>query len=308
MNAQRTLRRSVSCSGIGLHSGNKVTLSLKPAPADYGIRFQRSDLGGLEIPAIVTHLGGIRLATGLTREAVSVETVEHLLAALTALGIDNCIVELNTPEVPIMDGSAAPFVYLILNEAGVRRLPAPKKFLKVLRPISLSQGDKRIALYPSDHFKVTYSISFDHPLIRHQSRTMKITDETFVDEIAPARTFGFLKEVEMLRQRGLALGGSLDNAIVLGETGVLNQNALRFDDEFVRHKILDAIGDLSLVGYPVIGHLVAHRAGHALHTAFAARILEDVEAWRLVEAATDQTLSPIPAAASAPAAAPRLAN
>jgi UDP-3-O-[3-hydroxymyristoyl] N-acetylglucosamine deacetylase len=308
MNAQRTLRRSVSCSGIGLHSGNKVTLSLKPAPADYGIRFQRSDLGGLEIPAIVTHLGGIRLATGLTREAVSVETVEHLLAALTALGIDNCIVELNTPEVPIMDGSAAPFVYLILNEAGVRRLPAPKKFLKVLRPISLSQGDKRIALYPSDHFKVTYSISFDHPLIRHQSRTMKITDETFVDEIAPARTFGFLKEVEMLRQRGLALGGSLDNAIVLGESGVLNQNALRFEDEFVRHKILDAIGDLSLVGYPVIGHLVAHRAGHALHTAFAARILEDVEAWRLVEAATDQTLSPIPAAASAPAAAPRLAN
>jgi UDP-3-O-[3-hydroxymyristoyl] N-acetylglucosamine deacetylase len=308
MNAQRTLRRPVSCSGIGLHSGNKVTLSLKPAPADYGIRFQRSDLGGLEIPATVTHLGGIRLATGLTREAVSVETVEHLLAALTALGIDNCIVELNTPEVPIMDGSAAPFVYLILNESGVRRLSAPKKFLKVLRPISLSQGDKRIALYPSDHFKVTYSISFDHPLIRHQSRTMKITDETFVEEIAPARTFGFLKEVEMLRQRGLALGGSLDNAIVLGETGVLNQNALRFEDEFVRHKILDAIGDLSLVGYAVIGHLVAHRAGHALHTAFAARILEEVDAWRLVEASADQTHAPIPAPARAPAAAPRMAN
>jgi UDP-3-O-[3-hydroxymyristoyl] N-acetylglucosamine deacetylase len=308
MNAQRTLRRPVSCSGIGLHSGNKVTLSLKPAPADFGIRFQRSDLGGLEIPATVTHLGGIRLATGLTREAVSVETVEHLLAALTALGIDNCIVELNTPEVPIMDGSAAPFVYLILNEAGVRRLPAPKKFLKVLRPISLSQGDKRIALYPSDHFKVTYSISFDHPLIRHQSRTMKITDETFVEEIAPARTFGFLKEVEMLRQKGLALGGSLDNAIVLGETGVLNQNALRFEDEFVRHKILDAIGDLSLVGYPVIGHLVAHRAGHALHTAFAARILEEVDAWRLVEASTEQKHAPIPAPVAAPSAAPRLAN
>src|SRR5438128_2627281 len=286
MAAQRTLRRSVSCSGIGLHSGNKVTLSLKPAPADYGIRFQRADLGGLEIPATVTHLGGIRLATGLTREAVSVETVEHLLAALTALGIDNVIVELNTPEVPIMDGSAAPFVYLILNEAGVKTLPSPKKFLKVLRPISLSQGDKRIALYPSDHFKVTYSISFDHPLIRHQSRTMKITDESFVEEIAPARTFGFLKEVEMLRQKGLALGGSLDNAIVLGETGVLNQNALRFEDEFVRHKILDVIGDLSLVGYPVIGHLVAHRGGHALHTAFASRILEEVDAWRIVEGET----------------------
>jgi UDP-3-O-[3-hydroxymyristoyl] N-acetylglucosamine deacetylase len=306
MNSQRTLRRPVSCSGIGLHSGNKVTLSLKPAPADYGIRFQRSDLGGLEIPATVTHLGGIRLATGLTREAVSVETVEHLLSALTALGIDNCIIELNTPEVPIMDGSAAPFVYLILNEAGVKRLSAPKKFLKVLRPISLSQGDKRIALYPSDHFKVTYSISFDHPLIRHQSRTMKITDETFVEEIAPARTFGFLKEVEMLRQKGLALGGSLDNAIVLGETTVLN-NALRFEDEFVRHKILDVIGDLSLVGYPVIGHLVAHRGGHALHTAFAARILEDVDAWRIVEGDAPSAIAPIPAGVHAGKAA-RLAN
>ena len=306
MHSQRTLRRAVTCSGIGLHSGNKVTLTLKPAPVGFGIRFQRSDLGGLEIPATVTHLGGIRLATGLTREAVSVETVEHLLAALTALGIDNVIVELNTPEVPIMDGSAAPFVYLILNEAGVKRQPAPKQFLKVLRPISLSQGDKRIALYPSDHFKVTYSISFDHPLIRHQSRTMKITDETFVEEIAPARTFGFLKEVEMLRQRGLALGGSLDNAIVLGETGVLN-NALRFEDEFVRHKILDVIGDLSLVGYPVIGHLVAHRGGHALHTAFAARILEEVDAWRIVEADSVSAVMPIPAGVAAAKAAP-LAN
>jgi len=294
----------VSCSGIGLHSGNKVTLSLKPAPADYGIRFQRSDLGGLEVPATVTHIGGSQLQTGLTREAVSVETVEHLLAALTALGIDNVIVELNSPEVPIMDGSAAPFVYLILNEAGVKKLTAPKKFLKVLRPISLSQGDKRIALYPSDHFKVTYSISFDHPLIRHQSRTMKITDESFVEQIAPARTFGFLKEVEMLRQRGLALGGSLDNAVVLGETGALN--ALRFEDEFVRHKILDAIGDLSLVGYAVIGHLVAHRAGHALHTAFAARILEQVDAWKIVEGEATATGVPLPTLAAKTAA--RLAN
>ena len=223
---------------------------------------------------------------------------------MTALGIDNVIVELNSPEVPIMDGSAAPFVYLILNEAGVKKLTAPKKFLKVLRPISLSQGDKRIALYPSDHFKVTYSISFDHPLIRHQSRTMKITDETFVEEIAPARTFGFLKEVEMLRQRGLALGGSLDNAIVLGETGVLN-NALRFEDEFVRHKILDAIGDLSLVGYPVIGHLVAHRAGHALHTAFAARILEQVDAWKIVEGDEPSPALPLPAVRGQGRRAPR---
>jgi UDP-3-O-[3-hydroxymyristoyl] N-acetylglucosamine deacetylase len=304
MNAQRTLRRSVSCKGIGLHSGNKVTLSLKPAPADHGIRFQRTDLGGLEIPATVTHLGGIQYQTGLTREAVSVETVEHLLAALTALGIDNVIVELNHPEVPIMDGSSAPFVYLI-TEAGVKRLQAPRRYLKVLRPISLTNGDKRIALYPSDHFKVTYSISFDHPLLRHQSRTMRITEETFVEEIAPARTFGFLKEVEMLRQRGLALGGSLDNAIVLGETGVLN-NALRFEDEFVRHKILDVIGDLSLVGYPVVGHLVAHPGGHALHTAFAAKILEEQDAWRIVEAGA-AGMSPA-AATTRAETAPRLAN
>jgi UDP-3-O-[3-hydroxymyristoyl] N-acetylglucosamine deacetylase len=297
MSAQRTLRRSVSCTGIGLHSGNKVTLSLKPAPADTGIRFQRADLGGLEIPATVTHLGGIQYQTGLTREAVSVETVEHLLAALTALGIDNAIVELNSPEVPIMDGSAAPFVYLV-NEAGVKRLQAPRRYLKVLRPISLTQGDKRIALYPSDHFKVTYSISFDHPLLRHQSRTMRVTEESFIEEIAPARTFGFLKEVEMLRQRGLALGGSLDNAIVLGETGVLN-NALRFEDEFVRHKILDVIGDLSLVGHPVVGHLVAHRGGHALHTAFAARILEEPDAWRLLDATTEGHLLGVPVPVSA---------
>jgi UDP-3-O-[3-hydroxymyristoyl] N-acetylglucosamine deacetylase len=248
------------------------------------VRFRRTDLGGLEIPATVTHLGGIQYATGLARDEGSVETVEHLLAALCALGIDNVIVELNDPEVPIMDGSAAPFVYLI-QEAGVKALGVLRRFLKVLRPIALSRGDKQISLYPSDHFKVTYSISFDHPLLRHQSRTLQITEESFIEHIAPARTFGFLKEVESLRQNGLALGGSLDNAVVLGETAVLN-NPLRFEDEFVRHKILDAIGDLALVGYPVIGHLVAHRAGHALHTAFAAKILEETESWRLVEAST----------------------
>jgi UDP-3-O-[3-hydroxymyristoyl] N-acetylglucosamine deacetylase len=181
-----------------------------------------------------------------------------------------------------MDGSSAPFIYLI-QEAGIKRLAAPRKYLKVLRPISLSRGDKRIALYPSDHFKVTYSISFDHPMLRHQTRTLRVTEESFVEEIAPARTFCFLREVEMLRQNGLALGGSLDNAVVIGETGVLN-SALRFEDEFVRHKILDVIGDLALVGHPIIGHVVAHRGGHALHTAFASRILEEPDAWTLVEA------------------------
>ena len=203
-----------------------------------------------------------------------------------------------------MDGSAAPFIYLI-QEAGARRLPAARKYLKIVRPIAISRGDKRIALYPSDHFKVTYSISFDHPLLRHQSRTVRITEESFIEDIAPARTFTFLKDVELMRQNGLALGGSLENAIVLGETGILN-NALRFEDEFVRHKILDAVGDLALVGYPVIGHLVAHRAGHALHTEFAAKILEEAHSWRLVEAPVD-TMVPLPIGIKE-IAAPRLAN
>src|SRR5229473_692708 len=264
MDAQRTLRRQISCAGIGLHSGNKVHLSLKPAPADFGIRFRRTDIGDHEVPATVQHLAGIQLATGLARNEVSVETVEHLLAALVSTNIDNVLIELNSPEVPIMDGSAAPFIYLI-HEAGVKSLSLPRKYLKIVRPIAISRGDKRIALYPSDHFKVTYSISYDHPLLRHQSRTLRITEETFVEEVAPARTFTFLKDVEMLRQNGLALGGSLD-----------------------------------------IGHLVAHRAGHALHTEFAAKILEETHAWRLIEAPLD--VAPLPIAVRVKGTAPRLAN
>jgi UDP-3-O-[3-hydroxymyristoyl] N-acetylglucosamine deacetylase len=271
----------VNCAGIGLHSGQKVTLTLKPAPVDYGIRFQRADLGGPEIPAHVSHLGGPQqLQTGLVADQASVETVEHLLAALRSLGVDNASVELNHPEVPIMDGSAAPWVYLI-QDAGVKDQSAPRRTIEILRPIHVQQGDKRIGIYPADRFKITYSISFDHPLLRHQQKTLDLDERVFIDEIAPARTFGFLKEVEMLRQRGLALGGSLENAIVLGETGVLNP--LRFEDEFVRHKILDVIGDLALVGHPVLGHLVVHCGGHALHTAFAAEMVKQRDAWRFVE-------------------------
>lgn len=299
MTLQRTLRRQVTCAGIGLHSGHKVNLALKPAPADSGIRFRRSDLG-TEIPASVLHLSGTNHATGLTHNGATVETVEHLLAALVSMGIDNVVVELDHREVPVMDGSAAPFVYL-LQEAGVKTLGSPRRYLKVLRPITVSRGDKLMSLYPSDHFKVSYSISFDHPLLRHQSQTMEVTETSFVDDIAPARTFGFLHEVELLRQQGLALGGSLENAIVLSETGVLN-NQLRFEDEFVRHKILDAIGDLALVGYPLIGHLVAHRAGHALHTAFAKRLLNESDAWTIVE------LAPEPSAVAAPVGVPVKAN
>jgi len=273
------------CAGIGLHSGKKVTLTLKPAPIDHGIRFCRVDLGGIEIPAHVSHLSGLpQLQTVLVNDEhaeASVETVEHLLSALRSLGVDNAIIELNHPEVPIMDGSSAPWVYLI-QDAGVKEQSAPRRVIEMLRPIQVQQGDKRIALYPSDRFKVSYTISFDHPMLRHQQKTVDLDEQAFVDDIAPARTFGFLKEVEMLRQRGLALGGSLENAVVLGETGVLNP--LRFEDEFVRHKILDVVGDLALVGHPIIGHLVVHRGGHALHTALAAELLRQTDAWQFVEA------------------------
>jgi UDP-3-O-[3-hydroxymyristoyl] N-acetylglucosamine deacetylase len=285
MDAQRTLKRTISCAGIGLHSGKKVTLTLKPSPANTGIRFRRTDLGGVEIPASVEHVGRVAYATQLRRGEARVETVEHLLAALASARIDNAIVELNTPEVPIMDGSSAPFIYLV-QEAGVKVLAEPRRYLKVTRPVSLTHGDKHIALYPSDQFKVSYTISFDHPLLRHQTRTVTVSEHSFMEEIAPARTFTFLKEVEMLRQNGLALGGSLDNAIVIGDTGVLN-SSLRFEDEFVRHKILDLIGDLALVGYPVVAHAVVSRGGHALHTAAAAELIQQADCWQLVEAPSD---------------------
>jgi UDP-3-O-[3-hydroxymyristoyl] N-acetylglucosamine deacetylase len=281
MDLQRTLKRSLSCAGIGLHSGRKVTLSLKPALAGTGIRFRRTDLGGVEIPARVSHVGAVAYATQLKLGEARVETVEHLLAALASTGIDNAIIELNTPEVPIMDGSSAPFIYLV-QEAGVRTLAEPRRYLKITRPVTLTRGDKQIALFPSDHFKVSYTIGFDHPLLRHQTRTIVLTEDSFIEDIAPARTFTFLKEVEMLRQNGLALGGSLDNAIVISDTGVLN-SSLRFEDEFVRHKILDLVGDFALVGHPVIAHAVVHRGGHALHTAMAAQLLQESDAWQLVE-------------------------
>lgn len=295
MTVQRTLRRQVACAGIGLHSGNKVNLTLKPAAPDTGIRFRRVDLGGVEIPATVASLSGTYYATGLRRDGATVDTIEHLLAALVSQGVDNVVVELDHAEVPIMDGSSAPFVYLI-QEAGVKVQSEPRRYLKVLRPITASRGDAVMSVYPADAFKITYTISFDHPLLRHQSHTLAITDQSFAEHLAPARTFGFLREVEMLRQQGLTLGGSLENAIVLSETGVLN-NTLRFDDEFVRHKMLDAIGDLALLGYPVLGHIVANRAGHAMHTTFARRVLEERDAWTVVE------LAPAPAI-SVPAAVP----
>jgi UDP-3-O-[3-hydroxymyristoyl] N-acetylglucosamine deacetylase len=269
-----------------------VKLTLRPAPADTGIVFKRLDRDHCEIPATSEHIARLNHATCLSKDNVQIETVEHLLAALAALGVDNAIVELDAPEVPIMDGSAAPFIYLI-HEAGIRSLARQRSYMKLTRPVAVESDGRQVAAYPSDSLRVSYTISFDHPLLRHQQRSFEIEEASFVEEIAPARTFGFLKDVEQMRQAGLALGGSLDNAVVLGEAGVLN-NRLRFSDEFVRHKILDILGDLSLLGRPLLAHIVAVRAGHNLHSQLVRQILSSPECWEQVS--YPETPEPVTAA------------
>jgi UDP-3-O-[3-hydroxymyristoyl] N-acetylglucosamine deacetylase len=286
---RRTLRREVACTGIGLHSGKPVRLRLLPAPAEHGIRFARTDVG-VEIPATLAHIGSQDHATTLRLAGVSIGTVEHLLAALSGLGVDDVRVEVDGPEIPVLDGSAAPFV-ILLHEAGLRPLAVPRVHLKILAPVEVVHGSKGARLSPADHFEVAYSIGFDHPLLRHQALSLRLTPRTFAEAIAPARTFGFLREVEMLRKSGLALGGSLENAVVIGETGVLN-NKLRFEDEFVRHKILDAVGDLALLGHPVLGRLEATRAGHTLHAAVAQKLLATPGACALVPAGAPERIAP----------------
>ena len=303
MQKQTTLKEITSCVGIGLHSGRRVELTLTPAPADSGIVFRRLDVPDMpdmpdvmdvmdvmDIPATVEHLSHINHATCLARGNVRIETVEHLLAAFCALGVDNVIVELDGAEVPIMDGSAAPFIYLI-HEAGIRKLTTPRSVIKLRSPISVTDGARSVAAYPSDGLKLSYTINFAHPLLRHQEYSTEIDETSFVEEIAPARTFGFLKDVELMRQSGLALGGSLDNAVVLGETGVLN-NPLRYPDEFVRHKVLDLLGDLVLLGKPLQAHVVAMRAGHELHTRLVKAILDTPDNWELVTEPAKPPIAP----------------
>jgi UDP-3-O-[3-hydroxymyristoyl] N-acetylglucosamine deacetylase len=256
---------------------------------------------GVEIPATLQYLGGQDHATTLTREAVSIGTIEHLLSALGALGVDDVLVDVDGPEVPVLDGSAAPFV-ILLHEAGLRPLAVPRLYLKVLEPVEIVRGGKSVRLVPADHFEVAYAIGFDHPLLRHQALSLRVTPRSFTEAIASARTFGFLREVEMLRQSGLALGGSLENAVVIGETGVLN-NKLRFSDEFVRHKILDAVGDLTLLAHPLLGRLEARKAGHSLHAAVAQKLLASPAAWELVPRPGIPALE---VSASAPRAEPGL--
>jgi UDP-3-O-[3-hydroxymyristoyl] N-acetylglucosamine deacetylase len=281
---QRTLKQPVSCHGVGLHSGAPVSLTLLPAPANHGVVFVRTDLpSGVDIPALAAHVVDTELATTLGRDDVRVGTVEHLLAALAGLGVDNARIELDGPEVPIMDGSAAPFAYLV-KSAGVRVLSEPKSFLVIKKSVTVADGDKEATLSPSTRFRIDCTIDFNHPLISDQALSFEFSDRNFSREIARARTFGFLRDVEKLKAVGLARGGSLENAIVVDDFSILNPDGLRFPDEFVRHKLLDAIGDVSLFGLPVLGHLRAFKTGHALNQKLVQRVLADPGAHMVVRA------------------------
>lgn len=272
---QRTLQLKTSVEGIGLHSGQPARLSLCPAPVDSGVVFVRSDLPHpLEIPARSEFVVDTTLCTKLGKNGATVATVEHLLAAIAGLGLDNVRVEVDGPEIPILDGSAAPFVALI-EEAGIREQKAPRKVGVVRKPLRLVDGDKELYLQPASTFSISCVIDFDHPLITDQRLSLEINRQNFAREIASARTFGFAHEVEHLRSLGLAQGGSLENAIVVDDFHILNEGGLRFADEFVRHKILDAVGDLALFGLPIIGHLVAHKTGHALNHRLVEKLLAE---------------------------------
>src|SRR5947209_10099444 len=272
MYAQRkTIKSKVSITGIGLHSGIYTRVALHPAPAGSGITFIRADLHGLRIPALQASTTALDYATTVGKDDVSVGTVEHLLAAIVAYGVTDLDIHIDGPEVPIIDGSALPFMHLI-DAAGTRELGADMAVLRIAEPIEVVDGDKSIRITPSNRLIIKYRIEFDHPTIGRQSYHFDFRDDNFLRKIAPARTFGFMKDVEKLRAVGLARGGSVENAIVLDDRGVVN-GPLRFRDEFVRHKILDLVGDLALVGRPVVGEISAHRAGHALHSRFVEKIV-----------------------------------
>ncbi|HEY2337347.1 MAG TPA: UDP-3-O-acyl-N-acetylglucosamine deacetylase [Burkholderiales bacterium] len=264
---QRTLKSLIKASGVGLHTGQKVRMALRPAPADTGVVFRRVDLASpVDIPARAELVGEARLASTLVKGEAKVYTVEHLMSALSGLGIDNIYVDLDAQEVPIMDGSASPFV-LLLQQAGMEEQAAPKRFMRVKRTVEVKDGDKWARLDPYEGYKLTFSIDFRHPVIERSTQSVSIdfAETSYLKEIARARTFGFMHEVEALRESGLALGGGLDNAVVLDEYRVLNADGLRFADEFIRHKMLDAVGDLYLLGRPLLGAFSAHKSGHALN-------------------------------------------
>jgi UDP-3-O-[3-hydroxymyristoyl] N-acetylglucosamine deacetylase len=280
---QRTIKRAIKSTGVGLHTGRKVVMTLRPAQPDTGIVFRRIDLERpVDIRAEARAVTDTRLCSALEGGGAKVATVEHLMSALAGLGIDNLYVDLAGPEVPIMDGSAGPFVFL-LQSAGIEEQRAPKRFFRIRRPVEVRDGDKWARFEPYDGFKVSFSIVFDHPVFERstQSLTIDFAETAYAKEVARARTFGFAQDVEALRNAGLALGGSLDNAVVLDEYRVLNSDGLRYADEFVKHKVLDAIGDLYLVGHPVIGAFTAHKSGHALNNQLLRATLAAADAWEL---------------------------
>lgn len=291
---QRTLKNTIKATGVGLHTGQKVYLTLKAAPINTGIVFRRVDLNPpVDIPAKAENVGDTTLSTSLVKGDVKVSTVEHLLSAMAGLGIDNAIVELSASEVPIMDGSAGPFVFLI-QSAGIYEQNAPKKFIRIKKEITVKDGDKIASFKPFDGFKVSFSIDFDHPVFKDRalSASVDFSSTSFVKEISRARTFGFMDEIEFLRSKGLAKGGSVDNAIVVDDYRVLNEDGLRYDDEFVKHKVLDAIGDLYLLGNSLIGEFVAHKSGHALNNRSLRELIAQTDAWEVVTF-EDDSVAPI---------------
>ena len=282
MRLQQTISRPVRCSGIGLHSGRRVSLSLLPAPRDTGIVFVRKDIDtGVRVDALIKNIRPALLSTVVGVDGVQIQTTEHVLAAATGMGIDNLYIEVDAPEIPVMDGSAAAFVKMIL-EAGIITQDRHRSFLKILRPVEVKDGNKSVAIRPASLSSISYTIDYNHPLIRRQDYMYRDSPEAFVSEIAPARTFGFLREVEALWDAGLGLGGSLQNTLILSDHGLLNEDGLRFTDEFVRHKILDLMGDMALLGLPFIGDVVAFRSGHALHARLVDKILESPDNWIMV--------------------------
>ena len=290
---QRTLKNVIRATGVGLHTGDKIYLTLRPAAPNTGIVFRRVDLEQpVEIAARAENVGDTRLSTALEQNGVKISTVEHLLSAFAGLGVDNAYVDVSAAEVPIMDGSAGPFVFLI-QSAGVEEQNAAKRFIRIKRPVRVEDGDKWASFEPFDGFKVGFTIDFDHPAFRERAQTASVdfSSTSFVKEVSRARTFGFLRDLEMLRQHQLALGGSLDNAIVVDDYRVLNEDGLRYEDEFVKHKILDAIGDLYLLGHSLIGAFTGHKSGHALNNRLLKELIQRQDAW---EEVTFDESDPVP--------------
>lgn len=290
---QRTPKKVIQATGVGLHSGDKVYLTLRPAPINTGIVFRRLDLDPVvEIPASYQYVCDTMLCTSLKHQGAKVATVEHLLSALTGLGIDNAYIDINAPEIPIMDGSAAPFVFLI-QSAGIEEQNAPKRFIRILKPVKVQDGDKYVQFLPYEGYKVSFKIDFDHPVFvnKPQSSSFDFNAMAYVKELCRARTFGFMSDYEKLRSLDLAKGGSLDNAVVVDDYRIINEDGLRFEDEFVKHKILDAIGDLSLLGSGLIGAFEGHKSGHELNNKLLLKLIAQQDAWEYTTFETEEPSS-----------------